>query len=369
MSAGLYLHIPFCASKCAYCDFCSRPSGDDVKRAYVSALINEIEYMSSKFEGEIDTVYVGGGTPSCLPRGEFARLAGAVFSCFDCEVSEFTAEANPESFDESKADEYERSGVTRVSLGVQSTDNGILRFLGRAHDFEAAKRAAHIAARRFDLSLDQMLWLPGQTEGQLEEFVAFADSVGAAHLSSYILKVEDGTELAKRVKDGLVLPDDDRCADLYDSFVAAAAKRGYLRYETSNFAREGKRCRHNLKYWRMDDYLGLGVSAHGKIGAKRYFVAPDVDAYIRRAEKGEFVYEREELLTPESAADEYVMTALRLDDGIDIADLERKTGVDFATRYGERLKKLSACLYISQDCVAIKPEYALVANAIIAELI
>ena len=251
MSAGLYLHIPFCASKCAYCDFCSRPSGDDVKRAYVRALINEIEYMSSKFEGKIDTVYVGGGTPSCLPRGELARLAGAVFSCFDCEVSEFTAEANPESFDKSKADEYEGSGVTRVSLGVQSTDNGILRFLGRAHDFEAAKRAAHIAAR-FDLSLDQMLGLPGQTEGQLEEFVAFADSVGAAHLSSYILKVEDGTELAKRVKDGLVLPDDDRCADLYDVFVAAAAKRGYLRYETSNFAREGKRCRHNLKYWRQD---------------------------------------------------------------------------------------------------------------------
>ena len=147
------------------------------------------------------------------------------------------------------------------------------------------------------------------------------------------------------------------------------AKRGYLRYETSNFAREGKRCRHNLKYWRMDDYLGLGVSAHGKIGSKRYFVASDVDAYIRRAERGEFVYEREELLTPESAADEYVMTALRLDDGIDVADLERKTGVDFAARYGERLKKLSACLDISQDRVAIKPEYALVANAIIAELI
>lgn len=369
MSAGLYLHIPFCASKCAYCDFCSRPSGDDVKRAYVRALINEIEYMSSKFEGKIDTVYVGGGTPSCLPRVEFARLASAVFSCFDCEVSEFTAEANPESFDESKADEYEGSGVTRVSLGVQSTDNGILRFLGRAHDFEAAKRAARAAASRFDISLDQMLGLPGQTEEQLEEFAAFADSVGAAHLSSYILKVEDGTELARRVKDGLVLPDDDRCADLYDAFVAAAAKRGYLRYETSNFAREGKRCRHNLKYWCMDDYLGLGVSAHGKIGLKRYFVASDVDAYIRRASRGEFVYEREEVLTPEGAADEYVMTALRLDDGIDVADLERKTGVDFATRYGERLKRAGAYLDISAERVAIKPRYALVANAIIAELI
>ncbi len=369
MSAGLYLHIPFCASKCAYCDFCSRPSGDDVKRAYVSALTEEIRYMSSKFEGKIDTVYVGGGTPSCLPRGEFARLAGAVFSCFDCEASEFTAEANPESFDESKADEYERSGVTRVSLGVQSTDNGILRFLGRAHDFAAAQRAARIASGRFDLSLDQMLGLPGQTEGQLEEFAAFADSVGAAHLSSYILKVEDGTELARRVKEGLVLPDDDRCADLYDAFVAVAAKRGYLRYETSNFAREGKRCRHNLKYWRMDDYLGLGVSAHGKIGSKRYFVAPDVDAYIRRAARGEFVYEREELLTPESAADEYVMTALRLDDGIDVADLERKTGIDFFARYRAKLEKMRAYLDVSADRVAVKPQYTLVANAIIAELI
>ena len=154
MDIGLYIHIPFCIRKCAYCDFCSRPSGDDVKRAYVRALIKEIQYMSSKFEGKIDTVYVGGGTPSCLPRGEFARLAGAVFSCFDCEVSEFTAEANPESFDESKADEYERSGVTRVSLGVQSTDNGILRLLGRAHDFETAKAIILECVKGLDYALE-----------------------------------------------------------------------------------------------------------------------------------------------------------------------------------------------------------------------
>lgn len=369
MSAGLYIHIPFCASKCVYCDFVSAKSADDTKRAYVDALIGELKYVGSRFDDIVDTVYIGGGTPSCLPRGELKRIADAVFSNFDCRVAEFSAEANPESFDEAKAAEYKACGITRVSLGVQSTDDDILRFLGRAHDFATAKRAAELAARSFDLSLDLMLGLPGQSKKSVDDFAAFADGAGAVHISAYMLKVERGTPLAKRVQGGLVLPDDDACADLYDAFVQAAADRGYKRYETSNFARDGKRCLHNLKYWQGDDYLGVGVSAHGKTGFVRYFVPSDTAAYISRAQRGEFVYENEEELTPQTAADEYVMTALRLDEGVDKELFESRYGFSFDERYGAKVAAAADFLDVGERYVAIKPRYTLLANAVISKII
>lgn len=367
--AGLYIHIPFCASKCAYCDFCSAPADDGVKRAYVDALIAEIRDSAECFGGCADTVYIGGGTPSCLPRGEIKRISDAVFSCFGGNIAEFTAEANPESFTEEKADEYAAAGITRVSLGVQSTDEGILRFLGRAHDLAQAEKAVREASSRFSLNLDCMLGLPGQNAASAAEFTDFAASCGAEHISAYILKTEEGTPLADRVARGLKLPDEDECADMYEAFFAAARKRGFRRYETSNFAIPGAECRHNLKYWRMDDYIGVGPSAHGKIGMLRYYVPSDIKRYIECADKGVFVRENEEILTPESAFDEYVMTGLRLDEGVDIAEGERRFGSSFEDRYGENVRKCSRYVCAENGFLRIRPQYALVANAVILKII
>ncbi len=369
MSAGLYLHIPFCVRKCVYCDFVSCASSEDKKREYIDALIGEVGYAARVAPDVVDTIYIGGGTPSCLPRGELKRLSDAVFCLFDRNnVREFTAEANPESFDESAADEYLRCGVGRVSLGVQSTYDPVLRFLGRAHDFATARRAAALAAKSFDLNVDLMLGLPGQTESQVRDFVDFADSVGAAHISAYILKVESGTPLAARVAEGLTLPDDDACADLYDAFVDRAARSGYMRYETSNFAREGKRCEQNLKYWRMDDYIGVGVSAHGMQNMTRYFVPSDIDGYLERAKRGEYLREQEEQLTADAAADEMMMTGLRLDDGVDLCEIERRFGVS-RDRYASGIAAASRYLVTEGDVVKIAPQYALVANPIIATVL
>lgn len=364
--AGIYVHIPFCRSRCRYCDFVSVCSGEEKQKAYIDALIKEINTGRKIYGGVADTLYIGGGTPSCLFEGAVKKIADALKENFDCRFKEFTVECNPDTFDEKKADELKEAGVTRISLGVQSLDDEVLKKIGRRHDSVTAKKAISLAVQKgFDVSADMMLGLPGQTESDVDELVIFAAENGVKHISAYMLKVETGTPLAEDVKRGLVLPSDDDCAKLYDHACEKLHGYGFCRYETSNFCKDGKKCLHNMKYWTMCDYLAFGVSAHGKTGRHRYFNDSDVDEYIAELNAGTHGYLTEEELSEEDELAEYIMLGLRLEDGVDIKELEEKFKFCFDTRYSESLKKAARYVVFDGERLRIRPEYALVANAII----
>lgn len=365
-AAGIYVHIPFCRSKCRYCDFVSACGSEEKQRRYVKALVREIYTGREIYHGEADTLYIGGGTPSCLYKGAVHEIVKALDDAFSPCLKEFTTECNPDSFDREKAAELKDAGVTRISLGVQSLDDGVLKALGRRHDSEQAKEAVRLAvACGFDVSADLMLGLPGQTMQDVASFCDFAAGEGIAHVSAYMLKVEEGTPLARDVENGLELPSDDESAEIYDFAYSTLSKLGYERYETSNFCRRGKRCLHNMKYWTMGDYLAFGVAAHGKIGNRRYFNCGDVDEYVEAVESGAHVYETEELLSENDVIEESVMLGLRLSDGVDVSTLGRRFSFRFEDRYAKALKEAEKYIVFKDGTLKIKDEYALVANAII----
>ena len=369
-AAGIYVHIPFCRSKCAYCDFVSVCEGEDKQKEYVTALLREINTGRKIFDGEADTLYMGGGTPSCLYKGAVKEIADALNAVFKPCLKEFTVECNPDTFDDEKAKELKEAGVTRISLGVQSLSDKALAAAGRRHDAFTAKEALKRAVRcGFDVSADMMLGLEGQSEEDVKEFVSFVSGEGIDHVSAYMLKVEAGTPLAKRVEQGLILPSDDDCARFYDVAYGALSANGYRRYETSNFCRNGKICLHNIKYWTMADYLAFGVSAHGKIRKHRYYNISDVNGYISAITTGTHGYVTEEELTDEEELAETLMLGLRLEGGIDVGTIESRYGVDFKNRYSSALKKCAPYILFDGRTLKIKPEFALVANSVIAEFI
>lgn len=365
-AAGIYVHIPFCRSKCAYCDFVSICEGEEKQRLYVDALLREINTGRKIYDGVADTLYIGGGTPSCLYEGAVESIVKALKDSFDLRLREFTVECNPDTFTEAKAEELKAAGVTRISLGVQSLDDAVLKKAGRRHDAATAEYAVRLAVKSgFDVSADLMLGLEGQSADDVKAFVGFVSAEGVKHVSAYMLKVESGTPLARAVADGLVLPSDDDCAELYDVAVKALGEEGFSRYETSNFCKDGKKCLHNLKYWTLCDYLAFGVSAHGKTGALRYYNADDVDDYIRSVAAGTHEYMTEEVLTRDEEPKEYLMLGLRLEDGVDVREIEKRYRTDFGSRFADGLAKAKKYVDYDGSRLKIKPGYALVANSVI----
>jgi len=323
---GLYFHIPFCASRCAYCDFCSTADRRDLIPRYQAALIQHLREAAPRFEGRpVDTVYFGGGTPSWYGAKNLMELLGDIRKHYSlAPEAEITLEANPDSVSLPDLKLLRRAGFNRVSFGVQSANDAILRFLGRRHDWAGAVRAVEEArAAGFEnLSLDLMYGLPAQSREDWADTLRRAIELQPKHLSCYGLKFEEGTPLW-RFRNSPDVPDDDLQADMYLYAVDTLAAAGYAQYEISNFARRGYASRHNLKYWLLEDYLGFGASAASNIGRQRFTFLPDAEGYIAALESGgELVSEAEELSLLERAA-EYVMLGLRTTHGIEKAEYER----------------------------------------------
>lgn len=313
---GLYIHIPFCRSKCAYCDFYSLAQGEDRMDAYVSALRSSLRAAAPRAARHtVDTVYFGGGTPSLLGAPRLSALLQTAADCFSLAPdAEITFEANPESARDVNALRALRgAGFNRVSLGMQSADDAELRAIGRVHtarDTEAAVRAARRAG--FDnLSLDLIYGLPGQTFDRWRESLAAAVALAPEHLSCYALKIEPGTPLCAR-GDAAALPDDDAQADMYLRAAETLASHGYEQYEISNFARPGRASRHNLKYWTLSEYLGFGPSAHSDFGGRRFAVARDLGAFLA----GNTSYSEDAAIDARERAAERVMLCLRTARGV-----------------------------------------------------
>ena len=330
---GLYAHIPYCVKKCAYCDFVSAANAaaaemEDYAAALRAEILREAPPLHALW-GDVTTVYLGGGTPTALPAALLTQILDTVHEAAG-EPLECTVEVNPGTVDEEYLVQLRAAGVSRLSLGVQSFDDRLLRVIGRIHTAEEARAAARAArAAGFDnLSLDLMYALPTQTLADLKQSVNEALALAPEHISVYGLIVEEGTPFAAAEAAGrLALPDEDAAEEMYDYLMAELPARGYRRYEISNFAHAGYESRHNLGYWQNVSYLGIGAAAHSYVDGVRWGNETDTRAYIRAIRAGASVRTLEDAeRTAANAMEEYAFLALRTAEGIDEADFQRTFG-------------------------------------------
>lgn len=363
---GLYVHVPFCRQKCVYCDFYSLPRREGEMDAYVSAL--RAQLAGTDFSGyEADTVYLGGGTPSYLgPRRLTALLESLRGACPVLPGAEITLEANPDSaHDPEGLAALRQAGFNRVSLGMQSADDGELRALGRVHT-AAQVRASVEALRKAgfeNLSLDLIYGLPGQELSRWRKNLAAAAELEPEHLSCYGLKAEEGTPLYA-LRD--TLPGDEVQADMYLETVDFLESRGYRQYEISNFAKPGRESRHNLKYWTLAEYAGFGPGAHSDFRGTRYAWARDLASFLRgEAERSEF-----QVMTAREREAEWLMLALRTVRGLDSGEYAERFGASFQD-FLPFLRRCEAAGYALRtgERWRLTPRGFLVSNPIIGELL
>jgi len=330
---GLYIHIPFCKSKCIYCDFYSLPRAEDRMDRYVSALCRQLAEIAQRTTAHtVDSVYLGGGTPSYLGEKRLRRILKTVKKHYHLSRdAEITLEANPDSVDLKALRRLRRAGVNRLSMGMQSACDCELVSVHRPHTFaqtEEAVKAARVAKIK-NLNLDLIYGLPGQTEESWKKSVEAALSLSPEHLSCYGLTVEEGTPLGQRVARGERLPDDDEQAVRYLWTVARLAEAGYEQYEVSNFSKTGYQSRHNLKYWMGRPYIGIGAAAHSDFGGCRYSFVRDLERYIRGVQGEEQILDEMSEIPQRERGSEYLMLRLRTSHGIEEWEYRREYYMNF----------------------------------------
>lgn len=344
----LYLHIPFCVRKCAYCDFLSFPAAEEIRKEYVNVLIRQIQ-QSGLEKRQVSSVFFGGGTPSILAGEEVARLMEAVRASFCLmDDAEITMEANPGTLDQEKLTLLKRAGMNRLSIGLQSANENELKILGRIHSldqFLENYRAARMAG--FDnINVDLMSALPGQTVESWRETLERVLALEPEHISAYSLIVEEGTPFYQRYREEVrrreegeeckLLPSEEEERQMYHETEKILSEAGYKRYEISNYAKPGYECRHNIGYWRRREYLGLGLGAASFMGKERFCMTRDLDAYL----KGDFEKKERQLLSRQEEMEEFMFLGLRLKAGIHKMEFEREFGEDYQKIYGDVTRKM-----------------------------
>ncbi len=364
---GLYIHVPFCASKCKYCDFYSLVSKGYID-SYVDEVVAEIKKNAIKHSNKtIDTIYFGGGTPSILTYNQLKTITDSIYDNFATDIKEFSIEVNPDLSQD--VPRYKDLGITRISVGVQSTNEQILSNIGRKHSAITALNTLKKAQDcGFDVSADIMIGCESSTSEDVIKTL-YDVSPYCTHVSAYILKVEEKTPLKIKVDKGeIILPDDDEVADTYMQFVEMAEKLGFKQYEISNFAKENKESIHNLKYWKQEEYIGVGPSAHSYIDGIRYYNTPNIKEYLNgeNSANGKIIIEEDDIICGVS---EYLMLGLRLVEGVSIEEIKQKFNVDILEKYREKFDKLKNFFEITSDHIAIKKEFFLIQNSILTSLL
>ena len=330
---GLYIHIPFCRSKCDYCDFYSLSGREDRMDAYHKALLSHLTETAPQAKGyQVDSVYFGGGTPSFYGEKRLRDVLKTIKRRYTLAPDvEITLEANPDSVDKRTLTHLRRAGFNRLSLGVQSACDAELAALHRPHTFAQARAAVESArkAKVKNLSLDLIYGLPGQSMEGWKNTVEEVLALQPEHLSCYGLKVEEGTPLFGRVERGERLPDDDAQADMYLWAVERLACEGYHQYEISNFSKKGRESRHNLRYWLMREYIGFGPGAHSDFGGRRYSFLRDLDGYIDGVLKGGRIIEESDFIPQQERSGEYLMLNLRTTRGVEEWEYRRQFFMNF----------------------------------------
>lgn len=342
---GIYVHVPFCRSKCEYCDFYSLGGARnrELMDRYLAAVLAHIREAGPSAAGyEVDTVYFGGGTPSFFGAGGLSRIFAEIDRRFDVSrEAEVTFEANPDSVTLPMLMRLRRSGFNRISIGVQSDVDEQLKAIGRPHNYKQAQQAVSLARRAgFDnVSVDLMYGLPNQSREQWMQTLRNVIDLKADHISCYALKVEAGTPLYE-YKDCANLPDDDAQADMYFYAVETLESFGYHQYEISNFARDGFVCRHNMKYWVGDEYLGFGPCAASDFAGKRFTVEASLEKYVRGINSRGVILSECESIPLRERAGEYLMLRLRTVDGVEAGEYARSFLLPFEP-IEEKLQKLA----------------------------
>lgn len=359
---GIYIHVPFCVKKCSYCDFYSVSYEKDISEKYTDAVIRNLRYYSDK-KRITDTVYFGGGTPSLLSAEQIKLILDEIKNSFNLSAdAEITLETNPSTVDFSKLSELRKTGINRLSTGVQSMIDRELSFLGRIHTAERAETAVYEAYKAGfeNISCDVMIALPEQSSESLRYTLERVTNMPIKHISAYILKTEQGTPFdCDEIKK--CLPDDDTVAEIYLEMVRVLESKGFEQYEVSNFAKKGFESRHNCRYWKCSDYIGIGPSAHSCNNGKRFAVGRNLCDFI------ESDIQKIEITDENSCSfEEYAMLRLRLKEGLDLDSVPNHR--DMITK---KIPALIKSGYINYDgkSVSLTPKGFLMSNSVIEYLI
>lgn len=371
---GLYIHIPFCQRKCNYCDFLSAPATKQVQKSYMDTLLKEIRKKATEYRNYVvDTIFIGGGTPTCVHYEMLVEMMKQVQAEFcldkDCEIS---MECNPGTVTKEAMKAYKDVGINRLSIGLQSTDDSILKKLGRIHTFEQFLETYSWAREvGFDnINVDIMSALPEQTLKQYEDTLEKIVKLGVEHISAYSLIVEEGTPFYEWYeKDMLLLPDEEEERQMYYRTKEVLAKAGYTRYEISNYAKAGYECRHNIRYWVRKPYLGLGLGASSFVSEERYKNVSFMEEYL--SGDGYMKKEEAEKLSEREMIEEFMFLGLRLTKGIEKNGFEKEFGKSIAEVYGAVIDKLKRERLVEEDKERIwLTEYGVdVSNAVLAEFL
>jgi oxygen-independent coproporphyrinogen-3 oxidase len=360
MSAGVYVHIPFCVKKCKYCDFNSTDKGDHLKSKYIKALAEEISAFEK--DEEADTAFIGGGTPTSVDRESLLEVIGAVKEKFPY-IEEFSVEVNPKTLDYSGFCALKDAGVNRISFGLQSVNNSELKTLGRIHTFEEFLKSYEDCRKAgfLNINIDLMFSLPDQTLESWKHTLKTVTALNPEHLSCYSLIIEEGTPFYDME---LNLPDEETDRRMYEYTLNFLADCGYRQYEISNFARVNRECRHNIKYWKRETYYGFGAGACSLVDNTRYQNPYGIEDYIRGGEVSA------EVLNASDIISEHIFLGLRMTQGIDLGEFERKFGFSFKEKYKDVIEK-----YQSQGLMEVDTHCRLtlkgisVSNIIMAEFV
>ncbi len=340
----LYVHVPFCSSICYYCDFCHRIYGDRISERWLDRLEKEIR---DSCHDQYETIYIGGGTPTVLSVEQLERLFKMI-QPFSSRCNEYTIEVNPESLDEEKIQLFIKYGIDRISMGVQSSDDEILKSLNRKHSFSDVKKRIELLKKNGldNISVDLMYSLPGQDMDILKRTVEDILELNVPHISLYSLTIEENSVFGKR---GVSNLDEDIEADMYEYIDLILRKNGYVHYEVSNFCKEGYESRHNMGYWLYEDFLGLSVGASGKIGNNRYSNTRDFNRYLNE----EYFRDEDLELSIEDMKFENIMMSLRTIYGLDIEKFNKKYSCDLEKENSKGL---------SNQYIKIKDGYLICTN-------
>lgn len=367
--AGIYVHIPFCKSKCRYCDFASFPDKIHLAESYMACVYREMSMRKDDLKDyTFNTLYIGGGTPSVVDESYIAMLVVAAKKNFNLSKdAEITIEINPGTISAGKIDMYSKCGINRYSVGLQTAIDSQLYEIGRIHTLNQFVSCAKLLKGK-NFSVDVMIGLKNQTADDVLKTIEVAAAFGASHISMYALTPEDGTPIYTDYLNG-ELPDSDEVAEMYEAGVKKLKELGFDRYEVSNFAKKGRESRHNLNYWRRGEYIGFGVSASSCINNIRFTNTFDLDEYFKCILSGHLAVKEREDVDKEGQKEEFIMLALRTAKGLNLEEYTRLFGSDFKAEFAHAISKMNNCIEFSEGYFRIKPEYLFVQNTIIIEFL
>lgn len=348
---GLYVHIPFCKKKCFYCDFNSYENCENLVDSYIEALIRELSMYTDKGEYQFKTIFIGGGTPTLINSYLIRKIIENVrpFIQSDAEIS---IECNPGTADNIKMKHYFDLGINRISIGLQAWQDSILRRIGRIHTKDEFLYTLYNAKKAGfkNINIDLMFSLPYQSKEEWEETLREVIKLDVEHISCYSLKLEEGTKLYELYKNGIIdIPNDETDRDMYKRAIEILEKNDFYQYEISNFSKPNFECKHNLIYWKNEEYIGVGTGSHSKIDNRRFWNCPNINQYIKSLDEGVLPQSGEEFVSKDESMWETIILGLRLNRGINIDSFEKKYNIDFINKYGKKVESL-----ISENLVTME---------------